>query len=231
MPRGVEKGKVALSNHVYGFVKDQLLDGRYEPDAWIPIEEISTTIGVSRQPVMDALKRLAVEGLVTIVPQVGCRARRYDLADAIDFYRLFAEGEALLAELAAERAEPGDLIALRVLSAQIGELRDRRSAEEELGRLYRMLNNRFHSELHRIARSPAVAETVEIQRDRSDFYVALAKRPIFGERLRTAHDEHEEIFDAILARDGKRAARIMRQHVLAIAARFELADATSTPAG
>lgn len=220
MPLSNDNGKVRLSDHVYGYVKEQLLDGRYEPEDWIPIEEISQTLGVSRQPVMGALKRLAIEGLVTIVPQVGCRARRYDLADAIDFYRLFAEGEALLAGLAAERAEPSDLIALRVISAQIGQLRDREKSAEELGRMYRTLNNRFHSELHRIARSPAVAETVEIQRDRSDFYVALAKRPIFGERLRAAHDEHEDLFDAISQKDAKRASDIMREHVLAIVHRF-----------
>lgn len=212
--------KVALSDHVYGFVKDQLLDGRYGSDAWIPIEEISRTVGVSRQPVMDALKRLSIEGLVTIVPQVGCKARHYELADAVDFYRLFAEGEALLAELAAERAEQADFIALKIISAQIGELRGRDCDTETLGRQYRTLNNRFHAELHRIARSPGVTETVEIQRDRSDFYVALAMRPIFAERVRLAHDEHEEIFEAVKARDGKRAASIMREHVLAIAKRL-----------
>ena len=224
MSRAVCAGKVALSHHVYAFVKDQLLDGKYRPDTWIPIEDISKIIGVSRQPVTDALKRLAVEGLVTIVPQVGCRARSYELAEAADFYRLFAEGEALLAELAAERAEPTDLIALRVISAQIGELTARESDQGELGHLYRILNNKFHSELHRIARSPAVAETVEMQRDRSDFFVALTNRPIFAERLRAAHDEHQEIFEAVAARDGKRAAQIMRQHVLAIAERLSNAE-------
>ncbi|MFD2580403.1 GntR family transcriptional regulator [Novosphingobium colocasiae] len=161
-----------------------------------------------------------MEGLVTIVPQVGCRARRYDITDAIDFYRIFAEGEAILAELAAERAEPNDLIALRIVSAQIGQLREEKCSAEELGRLYRVLNNRFHSELHRIARSPTVAEVVEAQRDRSDFYVAMIKRPIFGERLRIAHDEHEELFDAVSRHEPKRAAQIMRQHVLGIADRF-----------
>lgn len=225
MPRETAKGKVALSDHVYGFIKEQLLDGKYGLDAWIPIEELSKSLGVSRQPVLTALKRLSVEGLVTIVPQVGCRARRYDLSEAVDFYRLFAEGEALMAELAAERAGPSDLITLRVISAEIGRLLSDEKSADELGRMYRTLNNRFHTELHRIARSPAVAETVEIQRDRSDFYVAMAERPIFGERLHTAHDEHEELFAAIADGDGKRASRIMRQHVLAIVERLVKQDA------
>ncbi|MFD2580402.1 GntR family transcriptional regulator [Novosphingobium colocasiae] len=47
--------KAPLSDHVYGFIKDQLLEGRYDPDTWIPIEEISKLLGVSRQPVMGGL--------------------------------------------------------------------------------------------------------------------------------------------------------------------------------
>lgn len=216
----LDKVRSGLTEHVYGYVKEQLLDGHYGPDDWIPIEEITVALGVSRQPVMSALKRLGLEGLVTIQPQVGCRPRRYEVEEAIDFYHLFAEGEALLAQFAAERARPEDIIELKILSAHIAELTNNNDDAIDVGRAYRTLNNRWHAELHRIARSPVVAQTVEIQRDLSDFFVAAINRPIFSERLTAAHHEHEELVKAVAANDGQRARMIMREHVLAIADRF-----------
>src|SRR3546814_11189711 len=71
---------------------------------------------------MDALRRLSIEGFVEIVPQVGCRPRRPEINEIRDFFRLFAEGEAIVAELAAERAEPNVVLTLRLISAQIGAL-------------------------------------------------------------------------------------------------------------
>lgn len=215
-----EIGKIALADHVYNFIKGQLLEGIYHQDHWIPIDEVAAAHGVSRQPVMGALKRLAVEGLVTIVAQVGCRARRYGVEEAIDFYGLFAEGEALLARLAAERAGADDIVGLKIVSAQIGSLSTRQHEPDHLGRLYRPLNNRFHAELHRMARSPLVAATIETQRDLSDYFVAQARRPIFGERLLLAHQEHEIILAHVIQGDGEGAARTMRAHVLAITDRL-----------
>lgn len=220
-----EPSSTRLSDQVYSYIKEQLLDGVYAPDGLLPIDDITKTLGVSRQPAMGALKRLALEGLVSVVPQVGCRARRYSREDAIDFYRLFAEGEALLAELAAERAAPSEIISLKIVSAQIGQLRELEREPQELSRQYRLLNNRWHSELHNLARSPRVRAIVEVQRDLGDYYVATAQNAIFGERLSEAHKEHEEIIDCLIRRDGKRAATIMRAHVLAISERFDKFDA------
>src|SRR3546814_9951868 len=119
---------------------------------------------------MDALRRLSIEGFVEIVPQVGFRPRRPEINEIRDFFRRFAEGEAIVAELAAERAEPNVVLTLRLISAQIGALAGQ--PEEIGGRadLYRTLNRQLHAEMRRAAHSPALAEIVESLGDRSDFY-------------------------------------------------------------
>ena len=214
-------GTQRLSDQVYEFIKDQLLNGNYGAEDWISVEDISAKLSVSRQPVMGALQRLSEGGLVEIVPQVGCRPRRYQLDNALDFYQLFAEGEALLAGLAAKRAERGSVLKLKILSSAIQELTTRRDSDPaSLGRLYRPLNNQFHAEIHRIANSPLCANAVEMQRDLSDFFVAVTERPIFGDRLAAAHEEHERIMEAIAQGDSKTATRIMRAHVLCTAQRL-----------
>ncbi len=205
---------------VYDHIKQSILDGILDAQPWIPIERISADLDVSRQPVMDSLKRLAIEGFVTIVPQVGCRLRRYEPTQIEDFFKLFAEGEALVAELAASRADEDDVTEMRAISARIGRLRTGVMSDQERGRAYRLLNRALHLRMRQTARSPAVAEIVEGLGDRSDFFIALARRPIFAARLEEAHAEHEALLTQIAAGDADAAHAVIRAHILAIGARL-----------
>ncbi|MBL4837927.1 MAG: GntR family transcriptional regulator [Kordiimonadaceae bacterium] len=73
-------------SRVYEYVKDNLLEDAYRNLERIPIEKIAKELGVSRQPVMDAIKRLSAEGFIEIIPQVGSRLRQYSSRDVLDFF-------------------------------------------------------------------------------------------------------------------------------------------------
>ena len=209
-----------LAEDVYQVIKDTILNGGYDSRDWLPIDEIAAREGVSRQPVMDAMKRLALGGFVSIVPQKGCRVRLYDSGQVQDFFRMFAEAEGLVAELAAQRASEDDIADMRLVSTRIGRLQQANLAPLELGQSYRRLNREFHLRMRAASGSPVVAEVVESLGDRSDFFVAQAGRPIFSSRVETAHREHEAMLDDIVRRDWRSAKRIMRGHILAIAKRL-----------
>lgn len=215
MPR-----RSGLAEYVYLHIKNLILDGRFGAGEAIPVDTLADELSVSRQPVMDALKRLSLEGFLVIFPQIGCCVREYRPDEVSDFFRLFAEGEALVAELLAERAEEDDIALLASISAQIGKLRTRAMAPEELGKQYRLLNRKLHFEMRRAARSIPVAEVVETLGDRSDFFIAASGRSLFADRLRTAHDEHEGIIAAVRDRNPERAREIMKRHILNIEERI-----------
>lgn len=223
----MDRTRSTLAERVYDRIKLAILDGQYGLQEWLPIDRIASELTVSRQPVMDSMRRLAVEGFVSIVPQVGCRLRGYDAVHVTDFFTLFADGEARIAELAAERADSAALDDMRATSARIGLLRRSRTSEEERSRAYRQLNRALHGRMRQAARSSAVAEVVESMGDRSDFFIALANRPIFAARLVAAHREHEAILQAIAERDATRAAEIGRAHILAIGDRLRASTASS----
>ncbi|MBA4222531.1 MAG: hypothetical protein C0458_17515 [Methylobacterium sp.] len=209
-----------LAEYVYGHIKDLILDGHFTPGQTIPVDSLAEQLAVSRQPVTDALKRLSLEGFLVIFPQIGCCVREYEPQEVGDFFRLFAEGEALVADLLVERAKPDDIATLEAISMQIGALRGRPDAPEEISRQYRALNRRLHFEMRRAARSPSVTEVVETLGDRSDFYVAASRKPLFADRLQTAHDEHEAIIAAVRDRAPDRARDVMKQHILSIGQRI-----------
>lgn len=214
--------KRALSDHVYQQMKDWLFQSRYGRAGRLPVEDIAQELGVSRQPVMDALKRLEHEGFVEIVPQVGCKVREYTLEETADFFLLFADAEGIVAELAARRATSDDVIKLQVISGQIEQLKlATTGSKEDRAQIYRSLNRMFHTEIRRIARSSALTEIVESLGDRSDFFIATSGRPMFAETLSMAHQEHSDVIAAIATHDTSAARRAMTTHVLATSTRLQ----------
>jgi DNA-binding GntR family transcriptional regulator len=210
-----------LTDVAYEYVKGQLFESRFLPGDWLPIDPIATELGVSRQPVMDCMKRLAMDGFVLIVPQVGCQVRSYSAEEIADFFRLFAFGEALATEMATSRATDDDLRQLQAVSRRIGELATQNLSPTDLARKYRELNRVFHAEIRRMARSPSVTEVVEHMGDRGDFFVATSGRPFFAETLREAHTEHEEVLHAMMQRDSAKAAGSIRHHIEATNRRLQ----------
>lgn len=204
-----------LSEVAYSHVKNMLIDGRVGANEWLPIDGIAAELGSSRQPVLEAMKRLVLEGFVEIMPQVGCRVRNPDTQEIDDFYRLFAAGEALIAELCADRAEQTDILSLRLISSQIGTLSTFGAGSEAIGENYRVLNRRLHGEMRRISRSKPLADVVESLGDRSDFYVALTNRSMFALNIEKAHHEHEAIITAIANGDKVEAREAMLRHIYA----------------
>ena len=121
----LHRGGSRLNDAVYDQLKERLMEGRYEAGERVSAEALRLEFGVSKQPVMEALRRLSGDGLMEIVPQVGSRVARYDLREVEDFYVMFGGFEGTIAGIAALRrtdeqlADPGRGVAA-----------DRRAASE-----------------------------------------------------------------------------------------------------
>jgi hypothetical protein len=92
-PAAVSSGR-RLAPVIYELLKQRLLDGAYRAGERLPVEALKAEFDVSKQPVMDALRRLSSDGLVEIIPQVGCRVAVYDSAYVSDFFAIFGGMEA-----------------------------------------------------------------------------------------------------------------------------------------
>jgi GntR family transcriptional regulator, rspAB operon transcriptional repressor len=90
----------SLADQVYGRLLDEISDGRWDVGETVSAYALARTVGVSRTPVVEALKRLESEGLIEIVPRVGARLVR-STPDAIDELVSIVS---LFLGLAAERA-------------------------------------------------------------------------------------------------------------------------------
>ena len=203
------------AQRAYMAIKDKLLNGAFRPGDTLSIEALAAEIGVSRQPVLEAMRRLSGDGMVEIIPQVGCRVARHDSQSIGDFFFLFATVESLAARLAAERRDLVGLKRLARLSDDIEALTRPGASENDRANGYQRLNREFHGQIHAMAEAPEIVRLAASFWDRSDFHIANAgQTALFSDRLELAHDDHEEIMDALERGDGPQAEALMRDHIL-----------------
>ena len=211
-----------LMEQAYQTTKLRLLTGRYRAGDRISVEDLVAELGTSRQPVMDALRRLATERFIEITPQVGVRVVVPERRDVLDFFRLLAATEAVCAALAAERADKSGAAKLVEVNEQIGQLLSDDIDDELRARHYRVLNRDFHSQLNTLAQSDILTPIAAFMWDHSDFFISSAfDVRVLMERLRAAYEEHNAVCRAVTANDPERARQAMEDHVLAFAQNIE----------
>lgn len=195
-----------LHEEVVSRVRGMLLEGDIPPGARIPERELCLKLGISRTPLREALKVLAAEGLVLLLPNRGSRAAKLTDKDLHDLFEVCQGLEALAGELACER----------ISDAQIGAVAEAHAAmarnyrDGDLAQYYRR-NREIHEAIVAAADNPVLSGlydsvTARIRRAR---YVT----PMTPARWAMAMQEHEAILNALQRRDGIGLAHILRAHL------------------
>lgn len=202
-----------MAASIHDIVKERLISGEYAAGSKLSVETIRSEFEVSKQPVMEALRLLSGDGLVEIIPQVGCVVASYPLQEVADFYQMFAGFEGAIAEAAARRRSSGQLERLAEVSGQIGQLRTATDAAVRASQ-YRLLNRAFHQTIHTMSGSRIMAETSRRMWDLSDFLINTTgvQQPL-SSAITARHDDHEKIRLALEQGDAAKARREMERHI------------------
>ncbi len=207
-----------LTEQAYETVKHRLLNGEYKAGDRISVEELVVELGTSRQPVMDALKRLAWRRFIEIIPQVGVRVVVPEEEERLDFYRILAATEAVCAALAAERADRAGAAKLTEINERIGQLLTDDIDDDARALRYRVLNRDFHRQLNSLARSDMLSPIAAFMWDHSDFITSSTfGGGVLMSRLHEAYEEHKLICEAVAANDPDGARQATDDHILAFA--------------
>ena len=120
--RLAEEDTLSLSDRAYRRLRGSIVDGRLAAGSRISERGLATALGISAQPVREALRRLEQDGLVVTLPRRGTVVAEIGPERLAELGRIRAALEGVAAALAAERLSPADLATLR------GILREMRSA-------------------------------------------------------------------------------------------------------
>jgi DNA-binding GntR family transcriptional regulator len=193
----------ALYQDVAERLRQQIFARELEPGSWIDEQKIAAEYGISRTPLREALKVLAVEGLVTMKVRRGAYVTEMSVEDVAQVYHLLGLLEADAAGEVARRASDAQIAMLRKLHERLERLARNRDA-------FFATNEAFHLKLLEFAgnrwRTQMVADLRKVMK--LNRHHSLFKQGRLGESLA----EHRELMAAIETRDARAATRLMRSH-------------------
>ncbi len=106
-----------LREIVYEELKMQILTGKITPGTRMMEVELAESMGVSRTPIREAIKKLEQEGLVIIEPRKGAYASQISVKDMVDILEVRQDMEGLAAHMAAYRMTPKQMKELETISS------------------------------------------------------------------------------------------------------------------
>jgi len=196
----------SLHDELVDRVRRLITAGDLVPGDKVPERELCARFGVSRTPLREALKVLASEGLVTLMPNRGATVAKLTLADLEEAFPVMGVLEALSGELACRNITDREIQEIGRLHAKMVRHYER----EELGPYFE-LNQEIHERIMDAAGNALLSQTHRglAGRIRRARYMANMSR----ERWTKAVEEHEVILEALQARNGERLGRLLKQHL------------------
>ena len=206
-----------LHDEVAERIRDLIRAGELEPNSRVNELELAERFGISRTPLREAIKILATEGMLELLPNRGARVVAVNEAEIDEMLEVIAGLEANAARLLAKRITDSEIADIAELHEAMLEAFERRDEAR-----YFTLNRQIHEAMMRAAKNATLAQlyaglSSRIQR----FRYAAHKTP---EQWQRAIDEHEEMLRLMIERDGEKLAALMERHILGkkepIAAQF-----------
>jgi DNA-binding GntR family transcriptional regulator len=207
-----------LAERAYATMRDLIVTLRLPPGTALREDELMRDLTLGRTPLREAVKRLALEGLVEVRPRSGTYVTDIEATDIVHIAEVRAELEPAAARLAARRMDDR----LRAVAAQLDA--ELQAIEGTVGiDAYMRLDERVHHFVWEAAGNPYLVDALERL-----WALSLRIWHLVLERvaaLPAAVHEQRALLDALVAGDARRAGARMREHVQAF--EREILDAFS----
>ena len=198
--------RVTLHEAVLNQLRDMIIEGHIAPGARINEGQVGAALGVSRTPLREAIKTLASEGLIEIVPAKGAVVRKFTESDVREIFEVIKALELASALITCQRASNAELAAIKDIHDRMVRLY---RAQDRLG--YFKLDQETHSAIVRATGNPVMVDT-------HDRLQARIKQVRYGgaqspESWSAGLSEHEAMIAALMARDGEKLAAHLGAHL------------------
>ncbi len=203
----VDAAPASLHADVLGQLRDYIVEGEFTPGARIPERELCERFGISRTPLREALKVLAAEGLIELLPTRGARIRQFTEKDIRNLFEVIAGLDFVAGRLACAHISDEAAAAIERMHLEMYTHYLRRELAD-----YFRLNQAIHQAIVDATANPIL----------SSHYVklnAIVRQLRYsanlgsGDRLSDAMREHEGMIDALRRRAGDELGLLMFEHM------------------
>jgi DNA-binding GntR family transcriptional regulator len=185
-------GLKSLRELVYEYLHRAINSGQLEPGSFIDQKKLAAELGISRQPMRDALIQLELEGFVTVIPRRGVEVRRLTLEDIRQLYEVIGALEGYVVSHASTRVREPEVAEMRRLNERMVEAIEAGDFDT-----YYDFNLAFHNVYLETSDNPLLLHTVQICKQR--LYDFPRERRFHKEWELASTKEHQRIID-LLAR-------------------------------
>ncbi|TDE15862.1 GntR family transcriptional regulator [Jiangella asiatica] len=197
--------RASLREQVRQALEEFIVFGRLAPGEHLAEESLAELLGVSRQPVREALQSLSAAGFVDLRAGRGAFVHEPTAREAREVFHVRALLESDSCRLAAQNIDDDGARRLEVIYAEGHEASQRHDDPRRLIEL----NRTFHRTMTEIGGNRvSIALVADLER-RAGWYLAT----IITNRAPSSWAEHREILDAVVARDADRARDLMLNHI------------------
>lgn len=211
-PATLEAPRRSAPERSYDWIRAALLDRRFAAGDALREEELAEIIGVSRTPVREALRRLAAEGLIDVVPNRGAFVPSFGEEELEAIFGLRLRLESYGARLAAAHVGPDDVARMLEIATDMERLVSGRDWRQNAASLS-ALNGRFHRTIFEATKHPRLSQMA----------AGAMQMVLVNQTFRTYSDadmqrslhHHRELAEALSRHDAEWAEAVMRAHLLA----------------
>lgn len=204
-PYAVAIKRASLHHHVVDKLREMVSRGDLPAGERLNEVALAQAIGVSRTPMREAVKLLASEGLLELLPGRGARVRQYSAEELMDMFDVLGALERHAIEIAVSKMKPKALAEIERLHNQMGEAYAKRNQKG-----YFKANQKLHALIVELAANPALTAT----------HMTLTKQSVHNrhetliseQRWKESVAEHQTIFAAIVKGDAMQAGLLMLDH-------------------
>jgi DNA-binding GntR family transcriptional regulator len=205
--------RLSRTEYAYRYLSGEILRGRWEAGETLSTYSLSEELGLSRTPVMAALKRLEADGLIEIIPQIGSRVAVPDPGSIKELFGVLGSLSGAAAAAASRRISAPQLAELRVVVDELESAADRgeRSDHDRLEQQFSTI----------IAHASGIPQLLDATRSiATPLRYRLARLSLDREQLIESAREHRDLLVAIERGVPVRARDAAERHVRRSARRF-----------
>jgi DNA-binding GntR family transcriptional regulator len=187
-------------------LRQLIVNGTLRPGTWLNERELCDMLKVSRTPLREAYRILASDGLLSIQPKRGAMVIELSREDIENTFDVLSVLEGLAVRQAAQRATDAELEHIAQLHRRMLEGYEARNIAA-----YFDASMGTHIAISRAAHNPALVATY----DRLNLQVQALryKSNLDPDEWAAGVSDHEAFVQALMARDGERAEKLIRAHL------------------
>ncbi|MBI2771215.1 MAG: GntR family transcriptional regulator [Burkholderiales bacterium] len=198
--------RAALHEQVAQRLRQMLVENQIPPGAKLNERELAEILQVSRTPLREAIKMLAAEGLVELLPNRGAVAVELDEAAVLNTFEVMGGLEAMSGELAATRITDGELSEIKAMHFEMKAAWTRR----DLSAYYR-LNSQIHRAINAAAKNPVLTTTYNQVNARLQALRFRSNQD--EEKWKRAMGEHDRMIEALENHDAAAMSKVLGTHL------------------